>query len=394
MARLRFLTAGESHGPGLTGILEGLPAGLPVSAAAIDRELARRQRGFGAGGRMRIERDQVQITAGVLAGRTTGAPMALTLANLDHAHWRDRDIPPMTVPRPGHADLTAAVKYGYPDLRFGLERASARETAMRVALGAVAKQLLTEFGIHLGGYVVSLGTAAAALGEPSPDGAVYAARCASAEQNDVRCPVPEAVEPLRAAVQGAIAARDTLGGVIEVAAWGLPPGLGSHVHWDRRLDTRCAAALCSIPAVKGVEFGVGFAVTTRFGTAAQDALEVHDGVLRHRTNRAGGLEGGISNGAPLVLRAALKPIASTLTPQDSVDLATGQAAAARYERSDICQVPRAVPIAEAVLALELADALLEKLGGDSLDELRQRFALLRGADLRSLPMHNQPWRFD
>lgn len=392
MPRLRFLTAGESHGPSLTAILEGLPAGLPLPAEAIDRELARRQRGLGAGGRMRIERDQVQITGGVLGGRTTGAPLALSIANADHANWQHRDIPPMTVPRPGHADLTAAVKYGYRDLRFGLERASARETAARVAVGAACKALLAEFGIAVGGYVASLGDVIAVSGEPSPDPALYAARCTTAEQNDVRCPMPDAIAALQAAVQAAITARNTLGGVVELAAWGVPPGLGSHAHWDRRLDTRLAAALCSIPAVKGVEIGLGFAVTTRPGTEAQDQLEIADGVLRHRTNRAGGIEGGISNGAPLVLRAALKPIATTLTPQASVDLATGQPAAARYERSDICQVPRAVPIAEAMVAFEVADALLEKLGGDSLDELRPRFALLRRTDLQSLPMANQSWR--
>lgn len=391
--RLRFLTAGESHGPSLTGVLEGMPAGLALDAEVIARDLARRQQGFGKGGRMQLERDGARITAGVMAGRTTGGPIALTIDNLDFANWRDRDVAPMTVPRPGHADLTAAIKYGYGELRLGLERASARETAMRVAIGAVCRALLAEFGVTIGGYVTGIGDVDCTDPEPPVDPSVFAARFAAAEANDVRCHDPAAAERMHAAIAAAIRARDTLGGVAEVAALGVPPGLGSHVHWDRRLDARLAAALMSVPAAKGVEIGCGFAITPRPGTRAHDELHRDGDELVRRTNRAGGVEGGITNGAPIVVRTAIKPIATTLTPQQSVDLATGEPAPTRYERSDFCQVPRAVPIAEAMVAFVLADLLLEKLGGDSIAELRSRFAALRRAALGDLPMQNAPWRF-
>lgn len=394
-SRLRLLTAGESHGPALTGILEGMPAGLPLEAAAIDRELARRQLGFGAGARMQLERDHATLSAGVMAGHTTGAPIAVTIVNRDHAKWAHKDIAPMTTPRPGHADLTAAVKYGYGDLRLGLERASARETAMRVALGAICRALLAEFGITVGGYVTRIGTVARDDDDPPADAATLAARFAAAEQSEVRCCDPALAQRMRDAIAAAITARDTLGGVVELAVLGCPPGLGSHVQPDRRLDARLAAALMGAPAVKGVEIGLGFAGAALPGTGAHDAIEVTaQGTLSRPTNRAGGLEGGISNGLPLLLRAALKPIATTLTPQRSVDLATGASAATRYERSDFCQVPRAVPILEALAAIVVADALLDKLGGDSLDELRPRFAALRGLRVADLPMHGRAWRFD
>jgi chorismate synthase len=392
--RLRLLTAGESHGPSLTGILEGMPAGLSLDEAAIAAELARRQRGFGSGGRMKIERDHARLTGGVIAGRTTGAPLAFVIDNLDHANWRDRDIAPMTIPRPGHVDLTAAIKYGHRELRLGLERASARETAMRVAIGAACKALLQEFGIRIGGYVTAIGDVVCTDDEPRTDRATYEARFAAAEGNDVRCHDAAAAERMHEAIRATIKAKDTIGGVLEVVALGLPPGLGSHVHFDRKLDGRLAGALLSVPAVKGVEFGVGFAVTQRRGTAAQDAIGVAGGELTRASNRAGGIEGGISNGLPLVVRLAVKPIATTLTPTDSVDLATGQPARIEYERSDFCQVPRAVPIAEAIVAFVLADALLEKLGGDSLDELRERFDRLRRARVEDLPMDARPFRFN
>lgn len=393
LSRLRLLTAGESHGPLLTGILEGMPAGLPLTAAALDRDLARRQRGFGSGARMQIEHDHARLTAGVLAGSTTGAPIAFTIANEDHRNWAAKDLAPMTVPRPGHADLTAAIKYGYGDLRLGLERASARETAARVAAGAIARTLLAEFGVTIGGYVTSIGTARVAAERTPLDPAEFAPRFAAAEHCDVRCHDPALAEKMRAEIEAAIAARDTVGGIVEVAALHVPPGLGSHVHADRKLDARLAAALVSIPAGKAVEFGDGFAVTHRRGTEAQDHLSVDGDEIVRGSNHAGGIEGGISNGAPIVARVAIKPIATTLTPQPSVDLATGQQTPMRYERSDFCQVPRAVPIAEALVALVLADALLDKLGGDSLEELRPRFAALRRARLSDLPMHGRPWRF-
>lgn len=391
--RLRFLTAGESHGPCLTGILDGMPAGLALDEAMLARELARRQHGFGAGGRMKIERDHARITAGVMAGRTTGGPIAFTLDNLDHAHWAQQDVAPMTVPRPGHADLTGAVKYGHRDLRLSLERASARETAMRVAVGACCRALLAEFGITIGGYVTRIGEVAVANESSPVDPAVFVQRFAAAEANDVRCPDAATAARMHDAIAATIRARDTLGGVVEVAALHVPPGLGSYVQLDQRLDARLAAALMSIHAVKGVEIGDGFAGAAQPGTRAHDALQLAGDLLARATNHAGGLEGGISNGAPLVVRAALKPIATTLTPQASVDLAIGQPAATKYERSDYCQVPRAVPIAEAMVAIVLADALLQKLGGDSLDELRPRFTALRQLRLPDLPMDGTPWRF-
>ena len=390
---LRFLTAGESHGPSLTAILEGMPAGVPISSAEIDRDLARRQQGYGSGGRMKIERDHARITAGVMDGKTTGGPIALIVENLDHARWRDRDIEPMTIPRPGHADLTGAVKYGYPELRLALERASARETTMRVAVGAVCRALLGQFGIAVGGYVLSIGEVSVPEHASAAEAAVYQDRFARAEASEVRCYDEVTGERMRARIRQIIEAKDTLGGVIEVAALNVPPGLGSHVHWDRRLSGRLAQAVMSIHAVKGVEIGDGFAETRRPGTQVQDELYVEDGAIRQRTNHAGGLEGGITNGAPIVVRAALKPIATTLNPLDSVDLATGQPVKTRYERSDFCQVPRAVPIVEAMVCFVLADALIEKLGGDSLDEMRPRFEALRRLRLDHLPMDNRPWRF-
>jgi len=392
---LRFLTAGESHGPTLTGILEGMPAGLPLSAAVLDAELLRRQRGFGSGGRMKIERDHARISAGVLAGKTTGAPIALHIENLDHAKWRDRDLAPMTIPRPGHADLTAAVKYGYRELRLSLERASARETAMRVAVGAVCRALLSELGIELGGYVLRIGNSPV---PPSPSPAApsaeqYRARFAQAEASNVRCYDPETATQMQALIAETIRSRDTLGGIVECVALGVPPGLGSHTHWDRRLSARLGQAVMSIHAVKAVELGDGFAGCARPGTLAQDEYVLAGETITQPTNHAGGIEGGISTGAPLVVRAGFKPIATTLTPLRSVDLATGAWAPTQYERSDFCQVPRAVPIVEAMVALVLADVMLEKLGGDSLTELQERLQRLRRLRLSDLPMDNTPWRF-
>ena len=399
MTILRFLTAGESHGPKLTAILEGMIAGLPITAEAVNRDLARRQVAYGAGGRMKIERDAARITAGVMAGLTTGAPISLEVANLDFKAWAERDVPPMTIPRPGHADLTAAVKYGYRDLRPALERASARETTMRVAVGAICKTYLAQFGITVGGYVTGIGEVDAAI----PDELPYPERFALAEASDVRCPDPAAAEAMRQAIWETMQAKDTLGGVFEIVALGLPPGLGSHVHFDRKLDGLLAAALMSIQAIKGVEIGPAFANARLRGTQVHDEIVLCDvpgtsqvpGTSRlvRASNRAGGLEGGITTGEPIVLRAAMKPIATTLTPMQSVDLATGQPAPTRYERSDFCAVPRAVVIGEAMVAWTLADELLRKLGGDSLAEQLPRFAALRQSRLEDLPMDNAAWRF-
>jgi chorismate synthase len=389
---LRFLTAGESHGPALTAILEGMPAGLPLAAGEIDDHLARRQRGLGSGGRMAIERDRVSLVAGVLGGRTTGAPLALRIENRDWANWQGRDLPPMTVPRPGHADLAAATKYGYRELRLALERASARETAARVAVGAVCRRLLAEFDIAVGSYVVQIGTVEAAL----PTTLSYEERFARAEENDARCPDPAAAGAMAAAVEEAAADGDTLGGIFEVIAVQVPPGLGSHVHWDRRLDARLMFAVGSIQAIKGVEIGPAFQNAARRGTEVQDGIQAGEGRLGRASNRAGGLEGGITTGEAIVVRAAMKPIATTLAAQRSVDLATGEAAETRYERSDICAVPRAAVVGEAMVAYVLADALLEKLGGDSLAEMRPRFETLwqvPGARrLQDVEMDNVPWR--
>jgi chorismate synthase len=395
---LRFLTAGESHGPSLTAILEGMPAGVPLNSQLVDHDLARRQQGYGSGGRMKIERDHARITGGVMAGITTGAPISFVVENLDHAKWRDRDIEPMTIPRPGHADLTGAAKYGYRELRLALERASARETTMRVAVGAACRAFLAEFGIVIGGYVRSVGEVTLAEKDPvitsvSELKERYLQRFASAEASDVRCYDEDTAEKMRERIRQIMAEKDTLGGVIEVVALNVPVGLGSHVHWDRRLSAKLTAAVMSIHAMKGVEIGDGFETTARPGTQSQDELFVENGEIKQRTNHAGGIEGGISNGAPIVLRAALKPIATTLNPLNSVDLASGDAVKTKYERSDFCQVPRAVPIVEAMIAYVLADALIEKLGGDVIAEMKPRFDSLRRLHLTDLPMDNHAWQF-
>jgi len=385
---LRFLTAGESHGPALVAILEGIPAGVPLSAEIIDHELERRQRGFGAGARMKIEQDRVRILSGVLEGQTSGAPIALLVENQDHPRWKGQAIPPMTAPRPGHADLSGAIKFGYKDLRPALERASARETTMRVAVGAICKHFLAQFGIRLGGYVSAIGEIKGQF-----DGIPLEVRLEAAEQNDVRCPDAAVAEQMRAHIRQIMQEKDTLGGLIEVVALGVPPGLGSFVQWDRRLEARIAQAMLSVPAIKGVEIGEAFENARLRGSRAQDAILLHEGRLVRDSNRAGGIEGGISNGEAILVRVAMKPIATTLLPQRTVDLASGSEAPTRYERSDFCPVPRAVPILEAMLAFVLAEALLEKLGGDSLAEMQPRFAALRQATLADLTLDDQPHVF-
>jgi len=382
---LRFLTAGESHGPALTAILEGIPAGLPLDTSLIDRELARRQKGYGSGGRMKIEKDAVRILSGVMAGRTTGMPIALLVENADHVKWKGKAIDPMTAPRPGHADLTGAVIYGYQDLRPSLERASARETTMRVAVGAICKHFLSQFGIIIGGYVKSIGKV-----EADFDGSSYEVRFEAAESNDVRCPDPVAAEKMRARIEQIIHGKDTLGGVLEIVALNVPVGLGSFVQWDTRLEAKLAQAVMSVQAMKGVEIGDAFENARLPGTQAHDEIRLEGKTLKRSTNRAGGTEGGISNGQPIVIRAAMKPIATTLTPQMTVDLATGQESPTKYERSDFCPVPRAVPILEAMVAFVIADALIQKLGGDSLSEMKPRFEALKKTSLPDLEMDNSP----
>jgi chorismate synthase len=382
---LRFLTAGESHGPALTAILDGMPAGLSLNASVIDQELARRQKGYGAGGRMKIEKDHARILSGVMAGETTGAPIAMLVENADHAKWQGKAIDPMTAPRPGHADLTGAVKYGYKDLRPSLERASARETTLRVGVGAICKHFLLQFGILVGGYVKSIGEVLADFG-----GSSYRSRFDAAESNDVRCPDPVAAEKMRARIEENIHGKDTLGGIIEIVALNLPVGLGSFAQWDTRLEARLAQAVMSVQAMKGVEIGEAFENAHLPGTQAHDAIQLEGENLIRLTNRAGGTEGGVTNGQPLVIRAAMKPIATTLTPQMTVDLAIGEESPTKYERSDFCPVPRAVPILEAMVAFVLTDALIEKLGGDSLAEMKPRFSKLRQARLADLQPDNHP----
>lgn len=386
---IRFFTAGESHGPSLTAILEGMPAGLPLAPADINADLRRRQRGYGSGGRMQIEKDKIKITAGLMNGMTTGAPIALHVDNRDFRSWKDRDIPPLTAPRPGHADLTGALKYGYRELRLSLERASARETTMRVAIGAVCKKFLNAFDISVNGYVVQIGAVKADLSAMSlPE------RIAASEDNDVRCPDPAAAERMREAIRQIKISQDTLGGIFEVAAQGVPPGLGSHVHFDRKLDARLVAAMVSIQAMKGAEIGDGFANAAKPGSQVHDEIVMDEqGRLSRRTNRAGGLEGGITTGEALVVRVAMKPISTMLRGAASVDLAQKQPSMTVYERSDFCALPRAVPVGEAMMAIVLADALMEKLGGDSISEMKPRFASLRQNRLDNLPMDNVTWRF-
>lgn len=366
---LRFLTGGESHGPALVTIIDGLPAGLPIREEDINAELRRRQGGYGRGGRMQIERDEVTILGGIWQEHTSGAPLVLSIANRDWENWRHRPLPAVTVPRPGHADYAGMVKYSFDDARPVLERASARETAARVAAGAVTKALLGQFGIRVGSYVERIGPVAAVIPEePLP------ALWKRAEESDVRCPSADAAQAMRQAIDSARAAGDSLGGVFVVGAVGLPVGLGSHVQADRRLDARLAAAMMSIPAVRGVEIGPAFE------NAGLPGTQVHDEFLpgaprrpRRASNRAGGLEGGMTNGMPLVVRAAMKPIPTTLTQRRSVDMRTGEPAMTQYERSDVCAVPAASVVGEAVVAWVLADAFLEKFGGDHLEDVRAHF---------------------
>lgn len=377
---LRFLTAGESHGPALTVILEGLPAGLKLSRARLDRELFRRQQGYGRGGRMRIEQDAVQVTGGLRGGETLGSPLVLVIRNRDWDQWvrfMDAwDAPAsgrrLTRPRPGHADLVGALKYQRTDLRDILERASARETAARVAAGAVAKQLLAAFGVNLGSWVEAIGPAELATADVIEP---LTAWLRAAERSDVRCPDPVVARHMRQAIDAASAQGDTLGGRFVVVAQGLVPGLGSHVQWDRRLDGRLSQALMSIPAVKAVEFGQGFTSAGLPGSAVHDVITFKPGQgFGRASNHSGGLEGGMTTGQPLWARCGMKPIATLKRPLASVDWRTKKKATAGVERSDVCAVPAAAVVGEAMVAWTLASAWMEKFGGDSLAELSANVA--------------------
>ena len=365
---IRFLTAGESHGPELTVIVDGFPAGLALSTDRLDAEIRRRQGGYGRGARStRIERDHAEITGGVDKGVTTGAPISLRIVNRDFAN-QPASPPPLTAPRPGHADLAGHLKFGAADLRAVRERASARETAGRVAAGALAKQLLGLVGIEVGSFVTAIGEVEATvplLGELRAPALRALAR--AAEANDVRTPDEAAAPRMRAAVDRAKENLDTVGGVFVVFALGVPAGLGSHTQWDRRLGGRLAQAIASIHAIKGVEIGEGFALARLPGSRAQDAI-VRDGQgLARASNHAGGLEGGMTNGEPLLVRAAMKPLSSVRSPVTTVDLATGAESDAPYVRSDVCAVPAAGVVGEAMVAWVLLEAVLERYGGDRVD---------------------------
>lgn len=396
MSMLKYITAGESHGKALTGIIEGIPSNLALSSVEIDRELKRRQSGFGRGGRMQIETDHAEIISGVRWGKTIGSPITLLIENRDHKNWLEGmsadesgrgSIPAITRPRPGHADLGGAIKYNQPDLRNILERSSARETAMRVALGAVAKRFLLEFGIKIGSYVVKVGNQHSAVSNQHLKDEGLLELFEKAEKSPVRCPDEEATGEMVKLIERAIKEGNSLGGVFEVFVTGLPEGLGSHVQWDRKLDGRLAQALMSIQAIKGVEVGLGFGIAEHFGSEVMDEI-FYSGQLSavsgqqdtkttgfyRRTNNAGGIEGGMTNGMPVIIRAAMKPIPTLRKPLNSVDIITKGPFEAAYERSDVCAVPAASVVGEAMTALTIAASFIEKFGGDSMEETKRNHA--------------------
>jgi chorismate synthase len=369
----KYMTAGESHGPAITGFLEGMPAGLPLGPDDVDPDLARRQVGYGRGARMAIEKDSVTFLGGVRFGRTTGAPLALLVKNRGREEFgkKPAGYEPLILPRPGHTDLAGAMKYGFDDMRDVLERASARETAARCALGACARKLLDSFGITVRSVVESIGPAAADLPEK-----ISPSSWRKVEKSPFRCPDARAEKAMKKAIDSAASSGDTLGGVVRVVAESVPPGLGSHSQWDRKLDGRLAGAMMALPAVKGVGIGIGFEAAAKPGSKVHDPISWSKkkpfGFYR-RSNRAGGIEGGISNGEPVVLRVAMKPIPTLRAPLPTVNLKTRRTARAAVVRSDVCAVPALGVIAEAVLALELAGAMREKFGGDSLREMTANY---------------------
>jgi len=389
MATLRYLTAGESHGKALIGILEGIPSGLSLSAEDINRDLGRRQMGYGRGGRMKIESDHAEILSGVRWGKTIGSPITLLIENKDYRNWLkgmspyaedDGSIPAVTRPRPGHADLTGAIKYYHHDMRNVLERSSARETAVRVALGAVAKKFLQAFHITIGSFVIQIGTIRVkGLRDKGVKGSSESSRTLEsifkkAEKSPVRCPDEQAAKKMTTLIDRIMKSGDSLGGVFEVFATGVPAGLGSYIQWDRRLDGRLAQALMSIQAIKGVEAGLGFEMSKRSGSEVMDEIfySHHYGYYR-KTNNAGGMEAGMTDGMPIILRAAMKPIPTLRRPLRSIDITTKKPVEAAYERSDICAVPAAGVIGEAMVALTITEAFLEKFGGDSMKEIQKNY---------------------
>ncbi len=374
MSIFRYLTAGESHGPQLSAIIEGLPAGIHLAVETLNHDLSRRQQGYGRGDRMKIEKDTALLLSGVRWGETIGSPVTLVVMNRDWENWSEKMSPlsvhrdeseAVTRPRPGHADLSGVLKYHHNDVRNVLERSSARETAVRVAVGGVAKALLAEFGVKVGGFVTELGGInTATLQEP------FEVLWQRAANSETFCCDPSAEIDMKRVIDAAQSGGDTLGGVVEVQVTGVPPGLGSYVQWDRKLDARLAMALMSVQAIKGVEVGIGFEAARRPGSRVHDEICYKDGYQR-MSNNAGGIEGGMSNGEPIVVRAAMKPIPTLYSPLRSVDMRTHESFEATVERSDTCAVPAALVVAEAVVAIEIANALLEKFGGDSILEIQR-----------------------
>ncbi|HEX2729598.1 MAG TPA: chorismate synthase [Rubrobacteraceae bacterium] len=372
--KFSFSTAGESHGPAEVTLVHGVPAGLGLLAGDVNRDLARRQKGYGRGGRQKIEKDEIEFLGGVRHGRTLGSPIAMLVRNRDYANWESRMTPdpveqspdPITLPRPGHADLAGMQKYAFDDLRNVLERSSARETTARVAAGGVARKLLAEFGVEIHSAVYRIGAAA----YPKEQAAASARK---SDESEVRCPDPEVSEQMKAEIDAARYARDALGGEFVVVAEGCPPGLGSYVDWRDKLDARLAAAILSINAIKGVEFGMGFEVARHRSSEVQDEILAEDGNVSRASNRLGGLEGGMTNGEPVVVSAAMKPISTIAKALRTVDLATGEPSRAFRERADSCAVPAAAVIGESMVAVVLAEAFLEKFGQDNITDIRAAY---------------------
>ncbi len=386
---IRFLTAGESHGPELTGIVEGVPAGFTISKEFIDSYLKRRQKDTGSGGRMNIESDEVFISSGVVNNISTGAPIALRIKNKDWENWKDKDIEPYVVPRPGHADLIGTAKYDLNDIRLVLERSSARETAMRCAIGAIAIQILESMGISVYGYVSSIGKVDYRY---SNDFSLDEMRKLT-DDSPVSCPDADKSQQMEKEISNARKKKDTLGGSITTIATGVPPTLGSYVHWDKKLDAKLARILMSIQSVKAIEVGDGIESSKNYGTSVQDQYVLNKKEIKKESNNLGGFEGGMTNGENIELTAYLKPISTTLSPIKSVNLAEKEETETVYERSDTCAVPRAVPIFESAMALEILNAVLNKSGGDNKKEIIKNFENIPNLNIDEFDLDNKVWKF-
>jgi len=385
--KIKYLTAGESHGPELTAIVEGIPSNFEVTKEYIDKFLLRRQKTLGSGGRMNIEKDQVLITSGVVNKLTTGGPIALKIINKDWQNWKDKEIEPYVVPRPGHADLVGTLKYNHDDIRHTLERASARETAIRCAVGAIAHQILSQLNIQLVGFVSSIGSQSF---NPTNIDDITSFKNLI-EQSDVSCPDKNAADLMIKEIKDARKKKDTLGGAITCIAINYPPGCGSYVQFDRKLDAKISSSMISVQSVKAVEIGNGFEASKKYGTEVQDQIKLDNNKIKRISNNLGGFEGGMSTGEPIMVTSYLKPISTTLTPIKSVDLHSGKETETIYERSDTCAVPRAVPIFEGVLSLDLLNSLIEKTGGDSKDEIAKRVDNLQNYNIEDFELSNKKW---